>query len=223
MSDWLGTLQAIAGIIGGIAAILEFIRFVIPDLASRIRKWLPALVKHRIFTHTLFLFVGVVIGFSIASKAPSTLLTALREAIYKTYEWQWAGENWYGRATLANINDKKVITQARVGLIRKTLDDRIVMEGKVLELTQGTFNITSKGIELDLTVNKKNRRTGDILHERIKGALQQRLCFAGRVIYSSEIGTFLGDMILVDYKSDFNVDDWFSNKQDWFKQYIVDR
>lgn len=97
------------------------------------------------------------------------------------------------------------------------------MDGKVLELVKGTFETKGNAIEIDMAVNKKNRRTGNIAQERIKGTLRQTTCFAGRIAYSGGSGTFFGDMILVGYRSDFNVDDWFANEQDWFGKYLIDK
>jgi hypothetical protein len=146
-----------------------------------------------------------------------------------TYEWQWAGENWYGRIDLGKINDENIITQARVGLIEKTREGWIWMDGKVLELAEGvenTFEITDSGIVINLMVDKKNRQTGEIVREALKGTLQQVQCFAGRITYSGELGTYYGDMILVDYRSDFAplVDDKFipGSKLDWFQKYLID-
>ncbi len=149
--------------------------------------------------------------------------------VYRTYEWQWAGENWYGRITFENRNDQNIITQVRVGLIEKTLEDRVLMGGMVLQLvpnTTGTFEIVNGGIELEIIVQKKNRRTGQIDNDTIKGFLTEVPCYAGRVTYSGD-GVYEGDMILVGYESQlgFNVNDWFrnENEQEWFDHYLLDR
>ncbi|MBI5953792.1 MAG: hypothetical protein HY865_19220 [Chloroflexi bacterium] len=145
------------------------------------------------------------------------------------FEWQWAGENLYGRFTLSDLNGKKIVSRAKMGLIQKTLQDTIVMNGLVFDLapdTTGSFVINNDGsITLDLTVEKKSRRTESINLETINGTLQQTLCYAGRVSYSGSEGSFMGDMILVNYISSLGiqVDDWFTSKQDWFEKYLLDR
>jgi hypothetical protein len=160
----------------------------------------------------------------ITTLAP-TPTPALGAEIYRTYEWQWAGENWYGRVTLENLNGKNVVTQAKVGLLEKTIDDRILPRGIVLNAVSGTFEVKDKGIDIDLTVDKKNRRTGMIDREIIKGTLNQTQCFAGHVEYSGSSGIWGGDMILVGYHSDvgFQVDDWITNSKDWFGKYLIDK
>jgi hypothetical protein len=71
--------------------------------------------------------------------------------IYRPYEWQWAGENWYGRLTFDERNGRNVITEAKVGLIEKDCaTDQIWMDGKVLEMVdESTFDITDSGIEIN--------------------------------------------------------------------------
>jgi hypothetical protein len=146
------------------------------------------------------------------------------------FEWQWAGENWYGRMTLEKQGTNNVISQATVGLMEKTPEDRILMDGQVLDLapgTIGTFEITDDGIKIKLTVEKKSRHIGIISLETITGTLQPTLCYAGRVSYSGSEGPFKGEMILVQYISQLGiqVDDWFENKseRDWFVRYLIDR
>ncbi len=150
-----------------------------------------------------------------------------------TFEWQWAAENMYGRVRLERLNNKNVITQVKMGLIQKTLEQpnmeaRILMDGMVLQMapnSQGTFEITDNGIELDFMAQKKNRRTGQINLENIKGSLSQVPCYAGRVTFSSNEGTYAGDMILVGYESQLgsHVNDWFKNEQKWYDKYLLDR
>lgn len=150
-----------------------------------------------------------------------------------TFEWQWAAENWYGRIDLEKINNKNVVTQAKVGLLQKTLerDDaeaRILMGGMILRQvpnSRGTFDFSKTGVNLDLMVQKKNRRSGLIVLENIKGFLNEVPCYAGRVNFSSDEGAYMGDMILVGYQSQLGsqVDDWFKNDQKWFDKQPLDR
>lgn len=150
-----------------------------------------------------------------------------------TFEWQWAAENWYGKVTLEKINDENIITQAKVGLIMKTLgnanlEPRILMDGMVLRLapnSKSTFEFVEDGLDLDLSVQKKHRGTGVINLEHIKGRLNEVPCFAGRVTFSSNVGTYEGDIILVGYESQLgaHVKDWFNNEQEWFENYLMDK
>ena len=161
--------------------------------------------------------------------ASSGLLEGILSTGNAQFEWQWAGENLYGRVTLSELNGEKVVSQAKMGLIQKTLQDTILMNGQVFDLapdTMGTFIINDDGsIEIDLTIEKKSRRTGLTSLETINGTLQQTLCYAGKVSYSGNEGSFMGDMILVNYISSLGVqvDDWFTSKQDWFETYLLDR
>lgn len=109
----------------GIAAIITIAAIFYAIITKpKIREWLVRVINKPIFTHVLVLLIGIIIGAAIiiafrANKGDVTL-TNFTE-IYRNYEWQWAGENWYGRLTFQKLNGKNVITQARVGLIEKLL------------------------------------------------------------------------------------------------------
>jgi hypothetical protein len=146
------------------------------------------------------------------------------------FEWQWAGENWYGRVTLQKQGESYLIPQAKVGLLEKNIEDRFLMNGQVLNLVDnapGTFEITDNGIRIEIPVIKKDRRTNEPTFITLKGALKQTLCYAGRLGYLDGGGLYQGDMVLVDldygpiYAS--QLDDWFLNEQAWFDQYYIDR
>ena len=91
--------------------------------------------------------------------------------------------------------------------------------------SQGIFEVTKNGVNLDFMVQKKNRESGQIIRENIKGFLSEVPCYAGRVNFSSDQGTYMGDMILVGYQSQLGsqVDNWFINDHKWFEKYLLDR
>lgn len=145
------------------------------------------------------------------------------------FVWQWAGENWYGRVILSEIDGRRVVSQANMGLIQKTTQDAILIEGKVFSLapgTLGTFEINNDGsITLDFAIQKKSRRTSTIDIETIHGTLKPSLCYAGSFSYAGIEGSYSGDVILVNDTSSLgaSVDEWFEENQDWFESYLIDR
>jgi len=146
------------------------------------------------------------------------------------FEWQWAGENWYGRVVMEQQGDQNVITQAHLGLLEKKFSDDTSMAGQVFKLVpnSGTINITDDGIvHLQFSAQKKDRRSGMIHTVVITGDLQQALCYAGTVNnrYADTNEQYPGDMILVNYITQFDdpVENWFFKDQPWFDRYIVDR
>jgi hypothetical protein len=177
------------------------------------------------------LAIGVMLPFVIPMPTPSltpeftptqTSTPILPEEIYRTYEWQWAGENWYGRITLDKLRGRNVITEAKVGLITKDIDlDQICMVGKILDLyeeRESTFEVTDRGITMDMLVKKMNRRTNELVTESITGSLHQTLCFVGTVEYSG----FKGDMILVGDPSsnlDLTIENWFDDEDNPWVDY----
>lgn len=217
----LSTLEIVALVIGILAGIFQILEFLIPQ----IRKRLPEILQHPIFRYLLVLLVGIAIGaVVIPHKSAAELAT---QAIYREYEWQWAGESWYGRVVLdKNKEGKNVVTQARVGLIDKIVKpnnaDLTQIDGMIMELIDGSFNILDNDhIAVDLSVRKKSRRTDAIDTEEIKGILQKNICYAGKVTYTSKTlneGSFEGDMILNGYTSSVGnvVNDWFRKPgPDW--------
>jgi hypothetical protein len=178
---------------------------------SRRWRWVALLLGA---LYPLTIFISILMGRWIET----------HKQIYRTYEWQWAGENWCGRLTCNERNGQNVITEAKVGLIEKDCaTDQIWMDGKVLEMVdESTFDITDSGIEINLTVKKINKRTGEPVRETIKGPLQQTLCYAGKVIYSSTAGDFEGDMILVGELSSSlgpKVEDWIRSENNPWANY----
>ena len=148
------------------------------------------------------------------------------------FEWQWAGENWYGRVVMENQAGKDVITQAQVGLLEKNFVDDLSMHGQVLNLVRdtGSVTITEDGtIHLEFAINKKYRRTGTVSAAIVTGDLQQALCYAGKVNYKhTDTGSqYPGDLILVNYITPLgnSIENWFSPNEDqtWFERYLVDR
>jgi len=211
MFDWIVKILSEPSL-QGLAAIVAILQ-VVP------KRGIFGRLKHPVFTHVSFLFIGLIVGIAIAS----------RNDVYGTYEWQWSGENWYGRVTLDELNNERVISQAKMGLLQKTLEDTISMNGKVFDLapnTVGTFKVNNDGsITMDLTIEKKSRRTGFVGIETINGTLYETLCYAGNVSYSGNEGLYSGDVVLVKYLPSFGVqvNDWFSSEQDWFDKYFLDR
>lgn len=135
--------------------------------------------------------------------------------LHRTYEWQWAGENWYGRVTLAKVGEANVVTAARVGVLQKSYSDgqSIFKIGPaVVELQRGSFEVLGNGdVKIDLQVVKSvNYQTGRA-RQRIAGPLRPTLCLAGKVHYETSRESDVGDMILVGYQSTTSdtVDKWF--------------
>ena len=148
------------------------------------------------------------------------------------FEWQWAGENWYGRVVMEKQAGKDVITQAQVGLLEKNLIDDMSIHGQVLNLVPGTGSISfaeDNEIHLEFVVKKKDRRSGTESTAFVTGDLQQSLCYAGKVNYKhTDTGVqYPGDMILVNYITPLGdpIDYWFSPNKDqpWFERYLIDR
>jgi hypothetical protein len=146
------------------------------------------------------------------------------------FEWQWAGENWYGRVVMEQQGDRDVITQAHLGLLEKKLSDATSMAGQVFKLVpnSGNINITNDGVvHLQFSAQKKDRRSGMVRTVVITGDLQQALCYAGKVnnSYADTNEQYPGDMILVNHLTRLGdpVENWFFKDQPWFERYIVDR
>lgn len=146
------------------------------------------------------------------------------------FEWQWAGENWYGQVILEQQGAQNVISQAQVGLLGKNLDDHSSMAGQVLNMIPGTgiFNIKDDIVQLQFSTMKKDRRFGTINTVIIAGDLQQTLCYTGKVSYKNiDTGNqYSGDVILVNHITSLGeqVDNWFAPniEQPWFERYFVD-
>jgi hypothetical protein len=124
-----------------------------------------------------------------------------------TYEWQWAGENWYGRLRLAKHNDALVIDRANVGRLRKTYRAgrfrSFEMTDTVLTLNHGTVHISDPDtIQLTLSVQKRVAGLPGFVPQTITGELHRTPCFAGRVQYRDPNtgNANVGDMILVSYQ-----------------------
>jgi hypothetical protein len=132
------------------------------------------------------------------------------------FEWQWAGENWYGRMSLGERDGKYTVIQARVGdvekLVASNTPDVTRMNGRILELIDGNFEIMADNtIKLNMLVDKKNRRTNKVEPVTVSGILQPVACYAGTATYTNDTGSFEGDIILVGYVSSVGnvVNDWF--------------
>lgn len=149
---------------------------------------------------------------------PSPARIVEEQHIYRTYEWQWEGENWYGRISLANQNGKKVVTSMRVGELHKKYTDggetfSFEIGPRILELIEGSFRLDADHLTLDLIVDKKVIHSNVPARQEITGSLEPRLCFAGKVRYEDFAAktSYFGDMILVDYISrlDERIENWF--------------
>ena len=146
-----------------------------------------------------------------------------KQSLYRTYEWQWAGENWYGRISLANQNGKNVVTSMRVGELQKRYADGgdtfsfQIGPQPILELVEGGFGLDADRLTLDLTVRKKVIHSDVPARQRITGSLGRKLCFVGKVKYSDFAAQkdYVGDMILVDYISRFDerIENWFTSER----------
>lgn len=232
-SDWLGAVSGALGFVVTVAlfmanlqdwsndpsmlhnvSIAAFLFFVLGTLWFFIKssfkaqwRWTSLVILY-IFSAFYFTWAGT----WLFEKASESVTQSAD--IYGTYEWQWAGENWYGRISFDEVDNRKAITQARVGVIDKAATtDLIWMNGRVLELVSGTYEITQGNVEIDLIVNKYDKRLQKVVQQTITGLLQPTRCYAGQVTYeNNDTGDkYGGDMILVDYKSHLSniVDDWF--------------
>lgn len=125
------------------------------------------------------------------------------------YEWQWAGENWYGRIKLVKEDEDCKVKMARVFKIKKDfIDDKnftIVKEKlPILELIEGEFTFKKPdGLEIELIVYKETTGYSNYVVHKIKCDLKAVLCFAGKITYLNSITSeeIEGDMVLVNYKS----------------------
>ncbi|MCK4793621.1 MAG: hypothetical protein KAV87_58370 [Desulfobacteraceae bacterium] len=154
---------------------------------------------------TVTFFAGLQIGMRTIPPPP-----VVSSEASGTYEWQWAGENWYGRITLS---DRNTITQGRVGRIRKryALDGsaRFEMEDEVMRLVNGIYTPKQdRKVEINMLVSKKVTGEHPELEQTIVGTLEQRHCLAGQVQYQDHLTgkRYFGDMILVDYSSHLGED-----------------
>lgn len=153
-------------------------------------------------------FAGLEVG--TRSTAPVPPVPIGPPELSGTYEWQWAGENWYGRVTFSKRN---TISQGRVGLITKIYAPdgraRFEMGDEVMRVVEGTYRQKQDGeVEIDMLVKKRVKGEHPELEQRIVGTLEERRCLAGQVQYQDHLTgkRYLGDMILVDYCSHLGED-----------------
>ena len=129
--------------------------------------------------------------------------------VYRTYEWQWAGENWYGRLRLSPDRAQGSANLARVFALHKVYKSPRnyafkFAQSPILNLINGNFDVLGSGaLRLSLTINKTNHDSTAYVRHQILGDLSPIMCFAGKVRYVN-LDTQEqpeGDMVLVNYES----------------------
>ncbi len=122
-----------------------------------------------------------------------------------TYEWQWAGENWYGKI---DLSARGIISRAKVGLLTKTYASdgsaSFRMGNKVMQLVSGSYSPKGQSrVKIEMLVRKKVTGQHSELQQTVVGTLEARRCLAGQVEYKDPLTgrSHIGDMILVDYCS----------------------
>jgi hypothetical protein len=133
-----------------------------------------------------------------------------------TYEWQWAGENWFGRITLSDHNR---ISQAKVGVLKKAYapngSARFEIQDEVMQLVDGTYEPKGESkVAIEMLVKKKVRGEHPELQQTIVGILEKRHCLVGQVKYQDYLTgkSYFGDMILVNYSSPLGeeIEAWYT-------------
>lgn len=130
--------------------------------------------------------------------------------LYREYEWQWAGENWYGRVLFEKENEQGKVKMARVYELRKKYSDKVedytfeLGESPVLDCRDGEVTQFSENkIRIRMVGNKTTvERPGEAQHV-IEGVLRRVPCFAGEVKFKNQSNKRVtnGKMILVGYIS----------------------
>jgi hypothetical protein len=145
------------------------------------------------------------VGFSIGQHVSLPSPTGGSTDLAGRYEWQWAGENWFGKITLSNHN---TISRAKVGVLKKVYmadgSAKFDIQDDVMKLVEGTYQYDGDSkVEIDMLVKKHIPGESADLEQRIVGTLEKRRCFAGQVEYQDHLTgkRYLGDIILVDYCS----------------------
>ncbi len=134
-----------------------------------------------------------------------------------SYEWQWAGENWFGRITLSEHNS---ITQARVGVLKKVYapdgSASFEVQDEVMQLVEGTYE--QKGdskVAINMLVRKKVKGDHPNLQQTVAGVLDRCHCFVGKVEYHDHLtgNKHFGDMILVNHSSSLGeeIEAWYAD------------
>lgn len=155
--------------------------------------------------------VAAVIGFAggLVSQRSREPVVPAPAALPTEYEWQWAGERWYGRILLAGQGEDLAVSMARVFELQKLYSDpktskMVFADTPLLEALQGSFKRTSTGsVNIDLLVNKATHGHQGYVAHKIAGQLAPVTCLAGKVHYMNTVTSqrSKGDMILVNYES----------------------
>jgi radical SAM protein with 4Fe4S-binding SPASM domain len=141
--------------------------------------------------------------------------SSVEESPFGVFEWQWAGESWYGKVVLDGGTN--TVTTARVGRLTKEYDGEgsfhFRMGEVVLDLVEGSFEVLDRTrIRMKLKVRRLGR-SGDMNDEHVEGVLYKTQCFAGEVEYldSKRDTCRYGGMVLVKHESiiDESVRNWF--------------
>jgi len=132
--------------------------------------------------------------------------------IYKEYEWQWAGENWYGRILLSRDDHTDSIKMARIFRIEKKyknstnfsfeLSPSPIINKEMGE--SGTLKVKKNGdLFIEFLAKKQVNDEADYVSHKVVANLKQVTCFAGKVKFTDHKTNrpSEGDMILVDYNS----------------------
>ncbi|MFX0201179.1 MAG: radical SAM protein [Candidatus Hodarchaeota archaeon] len=136
---------------------------------------------------------------------------------FGVFEWQWAGENWYGKVVLEQETGTNTVTMAKVGRLTKEYNKDgsfyFRMGEVILDLVEGNFQILDNDrIKMMLKVRKLDHND-DVNDEYIEGVLSKTQCFAGDVVYSDSTRSSrrYGGMVIVKHESikDESVRNWF--------------
>jgi hypothetical protein len=129
--------------------------------------------------------------------------------IDQSYEWQWAGENWYGRLHLSPDGAQGAVNMLRVFALHKVYKgprdyEFAFAQSPVINLISGKFEVLGSGaLRLSVAVNKTNHDSTAYVPHQITGDLSPTMCFAGKVRYVNMETKEQpeGDMVLVSYES----------------------
>lgn len=122
------------------------------------------------------------------------------------YEWQWAGEKWYGRVILTDDLMVKDACVHKIGKPYRTAKEYRfqVAADPEMKLGLGAFTPLGDGrIHITMNVDKQTHGKEGFVPHRISGDLKSRRAFAGTVIYRNleTQDEYSGDMVLVEYRT----------------------
>lgn len=146
---------------------------------------------------------------------------------YKSYEWQWAGQNWLGKVDLKPTNEGNYCVDVHIKKLFLGGHDKSISLKygptvlKNINGSKGVIKIDKDKLELkDLFVERKvfnmyateegmemeNIKLFETIQNKIEGELFIIPAFAGKIKYhnTSDNTSHEGDMILVPYTSHIN-------------------